>query len=163
MNGSTELLPPLVLFEDYQGDWHQYLEAIYQYFCKDFVTSKPDYGGKRFALKRHPMIKGKEATFWHIISEGDVESERLPDLRRCERIRWPRPIIEGIKSSHLKYWRSKRKEEERIVIALADFSYVVVLADRGEYVLLWTAYYVEQEHRRQKLRRECKAYMDEKC
>ncbi len=71
--------------------------------------------------------------------------------------------IEGIKSSHLKYWRSKRKEEERIVIALADFSYVVVLADRGEYVLLWTAYYVEQEHRRQKLRRECKAYMDEKC
>ena len=105
---------------------------------------------------------GKEATFWHIISEGDVESERLPDLRRCERIRWPRPMIEAIKFSHIKWWRNKRKEEERIVIALEDFSYVVVLADRGEYVLLWTAYYVEQEHRRQKLRKEYKAYVNEK-
>ncbi len=40
-----------------------------------------------------------------------------------------------------------------------DFSYVVVLADRGEYVLLWTAYCVEQEHRRQKLRREYEAFI----
>jgi hypothetical protein len=32
---------------------------------------------------------------------------------------------------------------------------VVVLADRGEYVILWTAYCVEQEHRRAKLLKEC--------
>ncbi|MNH30689.1 hypothetical protein D3C79_909980 [compost metagenome] len=45
---------------------------------------------KRLGLKRHPVIQGKEATFWHMISEGNDEAERLPDLRRCERIRWPR-------------------------------------------------------------------------
>jgi hypothetical protein len=46
----------------------------------------------------------------------------------------------------------------RIVIALEDFSYIVVLADRGKYLLLWTAYCVEQEHRRAKLRREYERY-----
>jgi hypothetical protein len=162
MSGSSFLLPPLVLLEDYQSNWDEYLEAIYQFFCRDFVTSKPNFEGKRFALKRHPVIKGKEATFWHVISEGAVEDERLPDLRRCERIRWPHPIIEGVKGKYVKCWRNRRKEEERIVIALEDFSYVVVLADRGEYILLWTAYCVEQEHRRQKLRREYNVFMDEK-
>lgn len=130
------LLPPLVLLEDYQSNWDEYLEAIYQFFCQDFVPSKPNFEGKRFALKRHPVIKGKEATFWHIISEGAVADEQLPDLRRCERIRWPHPMIEAVKSKYVKCWKNKRKEEERIVIALEDFSYVVMLADRGEYILL---------------------------
>ncbi len=162
MSNSDDFLPTLVLFEDYSNDWHSYLEAIYRFFCQDFVTSKPNFEGKRFALKRHPVIDGKEATFWHLISEGEIEGERLPDLRRCERICWPRPMIEAIKSSHVRCWRNKRKEEERIVIVLEDFSYVVVLADRGDYVLLWTAYCVEMEHRRQKLRREYEAFVNRK-
>ena len=162
MNGNTVLLPSLVLMEDYQNDWQQYLEAIYQCFCQDFVTSKPYFEDKRFALKKHPMIKGKEATFWHIISEGKVEDERLPDLRRCERIRWPRVIITAHNSGLMKCWRNNRKGEERVVIALEDFSYVVVLADRGNYVLLWTAFCVEREHMRQKLRKEYEEYTNQK-
>src|SRR5712691_8866834 len=160
--GSSGFLPPLVLLKDYENNWHRYFDIIYNFFRQDFVTSKPNFKGKRFALKRHPLINGKEATFWHIISEGGVEGERLPDLRRCERIRWPRPIIEAVRSENVKCWKNKRKEEVRVVIALEDFSYVVVLADRGDYVLLWTAYCVEQEHRRQKLRKEYEAFLNEK-
>ena len=160
--GSSGFLPPLVLLEDYGNNWHRYFDIIYNFFRQDFVTSKPNFKGKRFALKRHPLINGKEATFWHIISEGEVEGERLPDLRRCERIRWPSPIIEAIASNDVRCWKNKRKEEVRVVIALEDFSYVVVLADRGDYVLLWTAYCVEQEHRRQKLRKEYEAFLNEK-
>ena len=104
----------------------------------------------------------KAQHFWHIISEGMTEDERLPDLRRCERIRWPRPMIEAIALSHIKWWRNRRKEEERIVIALDDYSYIVVLADRGDYVLLWTAYCVEQEHTRRKLHREYEAFISKK-
>lgn len=113
-------------------------------------------------MKRHPIIEGKEATFWHIISEGAIENERLPDLRRCERIRWPRPMIEAITTGYVKYWKNMRGKEERIVIALEDFSYVVVLADRGDYILLWTAYCVEQEHTRRKLKNEFTNYWKEK-
>lgn len=162
MSSSTFVLPALVLFEDFGNNWDEYLEAIYHYFCQDFVVSKPHVDGKRFALKRYPVIKGKEATFWHIISEGKDEDERLPDLRRCERIRWPRTMIEAMNIGQIKYWKNKRKEEDRLVIALDDFSYVVVLADRGDYILLWTAYHVEREHSRRKLREEYLAYWKEK-
>ena len=36
----------------------------------------------------------------------------------------------------------KRGTEDRYILALSDFSYVVVIADRGEFVLPWTAYCV---------------------
>lgn len=94
-----------------------------------------------------------------------MESERLPSLRRCERIRWPCAIITAFNSQNenVKYWRNQRKNEERVVLALEDFSYVVILADRGEYVLLWTAYCVERQHQRDKLRREYEAYLNRKA
>jgi hypothetical protein len=57
--------------------------------------------------------------------------------------------------SDVRVWRSQRRGDPRIVIALGDFSYVVVLAERREYVVLWTAYFVDQAHRREKLRKEC--------
>jgi type I restriction enzyme M protein len=44
------------------------------------------------------------------------------------------------------------------MVALSDFSYVVVLTDRREYVLPWTAYLVEEEHQREKLVKEYEAF-----
>jgi hypothetical protein len=161
MNNNANSLPPLILFTDYGNDWNIYVEALYNFFCQDFVISRPNFANKRFALKRHPIIAGKEATFWHIITEGKIEDQRTPDLRRCERIRWPRPIIEAFASYQVKCWKNKRKSEDRILIALEDFSYVVVLADRGEYILLWTAYCIHHSHQREKLRREYEAFI--KC
>jgi len=149
-----------VLLEAYGGDWNSYCDALYQFFHEDFIASQATYHGMRVAIKRHPLLKGKEATFWHLISEGDVEDERLPDLRRCERIRWPRPIIDASSGDKVRFWRARRGEE-RVVIAVGDFSYVVVLAIRRGYVVLWTAYYVEREHRRRKLRAECDEYWQE--
>jgi hypothetical protein len=37
-------------------------------------------------------------------------------------------------------------------------NYLVILADRGEYILPWTAYLVEQPHRKRKLQREYEEY-----
>lgn len=158
MSEDLSWLPPLVTLSDLSGDWDAYLARLYEGFVSDFITSKPVYPGKRWSLKRQPIIKGKEATFWHIVSEGGIESERLPDLRRCECIRWPRAIIDVIFTDRVRVWRNRRGSEERILIALPDFSYLVVLADRGEYVMLWTAYNVEREHARRKLRREYEDY-----
>lgn len=69
MGISNFVLPPLVLLEDFGNSWHIYLEAIYEVFRQDFVSSTPNIENKRFALKRHPVIEGKEATFWHIINK----------------------------------------------------------------------------------------------
>lgn len=158
MTDEPDWLPPLVLFSDYGGDWGSYLGAIYDYFKQDFVDSKPVFQGRRLGLKRHPMAHGKEATFWHMIQEGVVEEDRTPDFRRCERIRWPRPIIEHDADKTIKVWANQRRGEQRICLWFEQENYLVILADRGEYILPWTAYLLEQPHRQRKLQREYEEY-----
>ena len=154
MSATVEWLPSLVLLKDHGGDWNRYLAALYEFFKQDFIKTKPVFRGRRVGHKRYPVRRGKERTFWHLISAGKSEDERVPDIRRCERVRWPRPMIESVDISRVKCWPTRRRGENRFVVALCDFSYVVVLAERSGYIILWTAYCVEREHRRQKLRRE---------
>ena len=47
-------LPPLLLMEDYGGNWEHYFSAVYAVFAADFVDSKPMFQGRRLGLKRHP-------------------------------------------------------------------------------------------------------------
>ncbi len=158
MSGPPEWLPELEPFDKYGGDWDKYLEALYSFFKNDFIDSKPYFKGRRLGLKKHPVEHGKEATFWHLISEGKEEEERIPDLRRCERIRWPRPVIENDGDPAVKVWGNKRKLETRILIWLEQEEYLVVLADRKEYILPWTAYLVTRDHQKRKLEREYQRY-----
>ena len=154
---SSGWLPDLIPLASYGGNWEQYLEAIYAVFKRDFVDSKPVFTGKRMGLKKVPYEKGKEATFWHLISAGSVEADRTIDFERSARIAWPRPVIDAHADTKIRCWTNKRGRENRILLALDDFSYVVVLADRGEYILPWTAYPVEMTYKRDKLRREYEA------
>jgi hypothetical protein len=160
MREKPDWLPPLVLFEDFQGNWDAYLEAIYAWFKQDFVDNRPVFQGCRLGLKRLPLSKGKEATFWHLIQKGDTEEDRIPDFRRCERIRWPKPVIEHDKDHAVKWWRNRRGSEERICLWLQEENYLVILADRGDYILPWTAYLVEKPHMQRRLEREYQAFQD---
>lgn len=162
MTDEPDWLPPLVLLSDFNGSWESYLDAIYEYFKQDFVESKPMFQGRRLGLKKHPMAQGKEATFWHMIQEGSIEEERTPDFRRCERIRWPSPIIEHDADKAIKVWANKRGRETRICLWFEKVSYLVILADRGNYLLPWTAYSVEQRHTQRKLQREYEDYCKNK-
>lgn len=154
-------LPQLLFFESCGGDWTRYVEVLYAQFKRDFIDSKPTFQGQPLRLKRYPLEQGKEATFWHMISEGKDEASRLPDLRRCERMCWPRQIIERVPCPELRVWRQRRSNENRIAIAVEDFSYVVVLAERQDtgsvYYLPWTAFWVEHAHTRRKYEKEWEA------
>lgn len=162
---SDNWLPDLMLFSDFNGDWNEYLEALHSAFEKDFVTSKPKWLNKRVGLKRHPEYDGKSATFWHMISEGSSEEDRTPDLRRCEHIRWPSPMMEehdelppSESKARVIWWAEERRNETRVLLSFEDFSYLMVVADRGDYVLPWTAYPVEREHQQQKLKKRYEAF-----
>jgi hypothetical protein len=159
MNKEISWLPGLVYFEGYNGNWEKYLEAIYNFFSKDFVEDVPVYQGRKLALKRHPMYDGKEATFWHIISEGKAENDRTPDLKRCERIRWPRPVIENCNDKEIKIWENSRDHEARVCILLDSANYLVVIARRREYDLFWAAYPITWPHHKRKLIKEYEAYI----
>lgn len=152
-------LPGLMEFNDYGGNWKVYLEAIYAVFEADFVTSSPTFRGRKLGLKRYPVEAGKEATFWHLISTGKVEADRLPDLRRCERIRWPRPLIENEHSPEVLVWTEPYgSKDDRIHIYLTDERYLVVLADRGTHILPWTAYYIEYKNSHEKYLKRYERY-----
>lgn len=154
----NDWLPALILLADHNGSWHPYLETIYAHFCRDFVQSRPLFRNCRMGLKRYPLEQEKEATFWHLVSEGQVEVDRLPDLRRTERICWPRPMIEQEKVQQLPVWEQERNGQRRIAMSLTDFSYVLILAERttktGPMYLPWTAFCVEYNNQRRKLRQE---------
>ncbi|PVZ69044.1 hypothetical protein DC094_11235 [Pelagibaculum spongiae] len=155
---NPQWLPELILMEDFAGDWGSFFAAVYEVFRQDFEQDKPVFRGKRLGLKRHPEYDGKSATFWHMISEGTVEDDRVPDIRRCERIGWPRPIIENSEDAVLKVWAEPRGKNQRIHLWLESEGYLVVLDDRGEYILPWTAFYIEREHQRTKYTKRWNRY-----
>lgn len=147
-------LPQVIPLDDFAGNVETYLDHLYEIFLRDFVRNRADLLGVRVAIKKHPLERGKEATFWHLLSSGKIETERLPDLRRWERMAWPRPIIDHVLDPEIKGWKTTRKGDARICLWLESAEYLVVLADRGSYVILWTAYQVTREHQKAKLHRE---------
>lgn len=152
------ILPPLIELTDFKGDFQRYLEAVYDLFKKDFIDNRPCFEGKRLGLKKYPMSEGKEATFWHMTSEGEEEAERTPDLRRLERIKWPASLINDSQHPYLKVWENTRGNKTNILIFHEKERYLVVLRKHENYLLPWTAYLVEYEPRLRKLMNEYKAY-----
>lgn len=158
---APDWLPDLV-----ECDWNRYQETIeraYAVFWRDFGTAatRPTFRGKRMGLKRHPEFEGKSATFWHFVTEGDVEADRTPVRERLERIGWPKAILieAGATPSRVLVWANERRRSNhakstRWLIVLENFGYVVVVDERDEYVLPWTAYTVKEDHQRRKLERE---------
>ncbi len=154
-------LPPQILYSDFNGDWNAYLDAIYQCFKKDFLDPVARqalfYDGQRIALRRHPLVRGKEASFWHLISTGDIEEERIPDIDRCERISWARALIDNAGDPSIKRFENRRGSNTNICLWLECSDYLVVLGKRSGYLLLLTAYTVAK-HKRRHLQRDFDSY-----
>lgn len=153
-------LPPLLDFASCNGEAGRIVDATYVVFREEFVPVIPPFQGQSVTIAPNPRRDGKERTFWHLITKGDVEDLRHLDVERCSRMRWPRALMTRCPASkpstndEVIWWKNRRDHEERILIALNDFSYVVVLANRTRYLLIWTAYPVEFGHRKNSMRRE---------
>ena len=147
-------LPDLILFNDYGGDWARYEDALYAQFDRDVLQNNLRFRGAKVTARHMPEHERKWAGFWHLISEGRVEDDRTPDLRRCERLAWVRWIIENeAQCSEIDVWQNRRGREQNTLLWLRE-EYLVVLASRRKNFLLKTAYCTDRNHRVQKLRRE---------
>jgi len=158
MTNNVNWLPGLVTLEDSGNNWDRYLDAVYSIYKADFLDSRPTYRGTLVGVKRLPIERGKEAGFWHLIQEGREEDDRIPNLRRCERIRWPRPVIEHGHEVSICAWRNVRHTkagvQRNICLWLQEHEYLVILRIRKNGILFWTAYPVTEEHKKKKLWRE---------
>lgn len=155
---SNYVFPDLVLLTEHGGNFAVYNDAVYRIFRQDFVTTKPVFEGKRLGLKAYPLVDNKEYTYYHFTHSGGHEKDREPDLRRMERIPFPKPIIDNSGHADFKVWRVKRGTKDRILLFCEKESYLVVLEDRTDYILPWTAYIVDREHQRKKLLKQYKEY-----
>ena len=83
---SLNNLPLIIELNDFGGNYASYIDAVYEIFHNDFIKHKAHFGSHELKMKFNPIFQDRAYTFYHMTHEGEVESERLPDLRRCERI-----------------------------------------------------------------------------
>ena len=157
MSDEYDWLPPLCRLGDFGGDWDAYEEKLYHQFQEDWEKLRPYHQGQPVGHAREPFVDGKPEAFWHLTSRTDKETgERLPDLRRCECLRWAKVLIsEAPNRDEILTWRERRPKGLQQVFALDDFSYVVFVALRGGgRMFLMTAYCVDEPWARKQLRKQ---------
>ncbi|MDN3723908.1 hypothetical protein QRD02_05905 [Aequorivita sp. SDUM287046] len=152
------IFPDLEYFEDYNGNFQNYFQAVYKIFEKDFIKKNTHFQGVRVSAQKFPLVDGIHRTFYHITHEGEDEQNREPDFRRMERIRFPKFCIENCPHEHLLIWKNQRGRDTRILIFNESEGYLTVLTERKDYHLFWTAYYITSNRRKNNLIEEYEAY-----
>lgn len=147
------------------GDWRTYENQLIDYFYKHLYNMKLYYNGCPISLKKKPEYKNNPGSFYHLTCKGihhnSTEEDREPDLRRCERLHWIKPIIEaehrecGLEC--VRIYEKRHNGDNTINLLFEEGRFLVVLGKRNGYLLLKTAYFIEYDNR---LRREIKAYED---
>ena len=151
MTSMPPWLPKALCYADYKGNWERFISDVYSIFLNDFKHSRINYAGRTIVYDS-TIEFGKEKTFWHLVQRQDFNvKERLPDIRRCERIPWPRPIIEHSNDNIISMWKKEIKRQIRIHIWLEALDYIVVLAEMPRVVVLVTAFCTDIESQRRKL------------
>jgi hypothetical protein len=136
--------PELLLMKD---NWQSYEEAIYEAFLESFVRPNVTFRGHNVSAPYRPESRGKHFSFWHVISEAphpsnQNEDERIPDLRRCERIRWITWAIQAADAEQdgISWWENQRGRDTHVVIWAEEWDFAVILGKRRDYYVLKTAY-----------------------
>lgn len=144
-------LPAIIPFSE---NWYKYLLFIYSKYEADFVQTTPRFKGINIGVKREPRTQGMDWAFWHIIQTGKNEESRIPDLRRCERISWPRPIIENCEEGCIKIWENIRDGKPRICIWYEEIRYIVILIKKKAGACFLTGYPIDRPHTERKIKQE---------
>lgn len=153
------IVPPDLI--PFTGDWASYENDIYEVFLESFVRPQILFDGIPVKATYRPETRGKHFSFWHVISEAPHpgnrnEEDRIPDLSRCERIRWIAWAIEQccIENSGVTWWHNKRGRDTHVVIWAEPWDFAVVLAKRRDYYVLKTAYCNLRQSRRSAFKKE---------
>jgi hypothetical protein len=160
MNDWPGWLPSLVLLAEQGNDWKKYIDVVYAVFYSDFIASQPKYRNRWVRCRRDLTTGGKECGFWHCVSSGSDETNRVPDLRRCERIGWVRAVIENSMKRQVEVWTRDDGRRGRRVHLWFNEEYLVVLGVRrnGDRYQLVTAFCTDRAHTIDKKRRERDQY-----
>lgn len=140
--------------EDSTAKWPNYIEDIYAEFRSTAADAGLCFRGwpvvcpymepQKGAPPKQPY-QGKHFSFWHSISTGQKEDDRVPDFPRCERIRWIGWCIRNAENPALVRWwenerRSLRGPKTHVPLWLFDHDYAVILDKGRDRYFLRTSY-----------------------
>jgi len=148
-----EWLPELFSVNPWQHDTY---EKLYQIFERDLKTTQPVYEGK--AVWFFPeMEDGKEKIFWHLTSRDDKEAgDRLPDLRRSERLPWVRPMLDQPEMPEVLAWdHAEGDGTVKTYVWLENYDFVVIMKKYPDgRRRLVTSFWLEYGNAKRKLRKK---------
>lgn len=141
-----------------------YEDSLFEIFLDLYEHGSIVYNGLPVRMKHYPPDYGERSGFYHLTCENYQhtadENDRVPDLRRCERLEWAEKIISDCSPTcpKLLVWENVRHGKANIVLFCPELDYVVILGKRKDYLLLTTAYPVNYPNRKKDLLREYNAY-----
>lgn len=155
MRSKPDWLPKMYPVNPWTEKTH---ELLYEIFQKDFVNTQPQYRG--YVVWFFPEKEdGKEVVFWHLTSrEDNAVGERIPDLRRSERLPWARPMLDNPDKPEVLDWDYEKGDGSiKTYVWLKDYDYLVVLKKYkdGRRRLL-TSFWIEYQNFRDKLEKKYK-------
>jgi hypothetical protein len=132
------------------------MENLYGIFRRDFVDNPARYRGHGVWFFPE-KDRGKENIFWHLVEREDkAAGGRLPDFRRSERLPWARPMLDNLGQPEVLDWDYEEGDGSiHTYVWLENFDYLIVMKKypNGQRRLI-TAYYLDYEHTRRKLRKK---------
>ena len=152
------------------GDWDTFIRTLYKIFERDFKQSNPSHKGKAVWHDRRKDPSdgyGYEEGFWHLTTKDEWvydqttrtnRRDRVPDLRRSERLPWCRPVLDhSADSSILAFNHKENNGQIRTYIWLKDWDYVVILRPwkTRKYGTVWmlvTAFFMDYRNARNNMR-----------
>lgn len=149
-------LPSLVQVSDYNAS--EYIDKIYEIFVNEVVNGNLSFLGLPISCPWHPPYDSKHFSFWHLISESSdsnrVEQDRVPDMRRCERIKWIAYVINNASNKQLVWcWekdiKTSRGKSKHIHLYFHEERYMVILRRKNVRFEIVTTFTVENHKRRE--------------
>lgn len=168
MNGNSEMpgwLPALLEVDPWDVDTYN---NLYEVFCSQIRDVVLSYRGSVVWFYKDFIVDGKEDLFWHLTSRKprfkDIsvprrkrkfakqgvlreQTERLPDLRRSERLCWVNPLISHWYDPEVLNWDYCEDDgSTNTYLWLKELNFVVIMEKRrNRSRLLITSYYVDSD------------------
>ena len=168
-----ECLPEIIECENLV-EWNSYLNKLYvEVFKPQFLETVPVFKGWRVLSRREPMDGEWEHGFTHM-THVDLQhnsadpNDRIPDLRRSERLNWVKRIIENYECSvenncgKILCWEEMYRGRVRCNLLFKDERFLIVLEKARDVYFLITSFYIEKDWELNKRIRKYETYKKQK-
>jgi hypothetical protein len=168
-----ECLPDIIECENLI-EWNSYLEKLYDNIFKpQFIDTKPTFKGWRVLSRKEPKDGIWEHGFTHmthvnLLHTSDDPNNRIPDLRRSERLNWVKPIIQNYECSLEKncgkilYWEEMFRGRVRCNLLFKEERFHIVLEQARDVYFIITSFYVEKDWELNKRIKKYEVYKKQK-